>query len=98
MANNAEYSGKPWDYYTLDVSDAFYSGDDTGMLNKAMHDVAELVERWQNANFPLDWDFEMLADELLDAARAEDIDWFNVVWDGIYDWADDHRVWIKTRG
>jgi hypothetical protein len=84
--------------HTLDVSDVFYHGDpdDVYALNKGMHDVAERVERWQNAYFPTDWEFEYIADELVDAASAEDIDWFNEVWDRLYDWADSNRVWVRT--
>lgn len=84
-----------WEY-RLDVGDVFYHGDDDYLLNKGMHDVAERVERYQNAYFPVDDEFEDIADELVDAASAEDIEWFNAVWDALYDWADAHRVWIKT--
>lgn len=84
-------------YYVLDVSDVFYHGDDDGeILFAAARAVAKKVEQWQNAMFPLSGELEELADELVDAASAEDIEWFNQVWDALYDWADANRVWIKT--
>lgn len=85
-----------WEY-TLDVSDVFYHGDsDREPLFEAMLAVAQKVERYQNASWPVDDELELIADELLDAAKAKDIEWFNLVWDALYDWADDHHVWIKT--
>ena len=86
---------RPWEF-TLDVSDVFYHGPEDEPLFGAMRAVAQKVERWQNAMFPVDNEFELIADELVDAASAEDIEWFNLVWDALYDWADDSRVWVKT--
>ena len=87
---------KRWEH-TLDVSEDFYTGNDDRALETAMFRVAERVERWQNAMFPLDSDLEAIADDLVNAAYDDDIDWFNELWDMLYDWADGHRVWIKTR-
>lgn len=43
-----------------------------------------------------DWRQEimLLAEELLDAAEADDQDWFNDAWDRMYDIADADRVTI----
>lgn len=39
---------------------------------------------------------EELLDEL---AETDDEDYFNMVWDAVYDWADtDHRLWIDLYG
>ena len=87
---------RPWEY-TLDVSDVFYHGpSDREPLFEGMRGVAKKVEQYQSASWPVDHEFELIADELVDAASAEDIEWFNLVWDALYDWADEHRVWIKT--
>lgn len=89
---------KKWEF-TLDVSDVFYTGPSEGEeLEEGMRLVAQKVERYQNSMFPTDWEFESIADELVDAAQDRDIDWFNAAWDALYDWADHNRVWIKTRG
>lgn len=39
------------------------------------------------------WDLNELVDDL---AATTTLDEFDVVWDAIYDEADDDRVWIKT--
>lgn len=87
---------KKWEH-TLDVSLEFYTGDDDRALETAMIRVSERVERWQNAMFPLDTDLEAIADDLVNAAYDNDINWFNELWDMLYDWADTNSTWIKTR-
>jgi hypothetical protein len=44
-------------------------------------------------HFPEDLDLELLLEEL---AEAPDPDEFDIVWDSIYDWCDDYRVWVET--
>jgi hypothetical protein len=41
-------------------------------------------------------DLEMIVEELEDAAKEDDVDWFDQVWSAFYDWADANRVWVKT--
>lgn len=43
-----------------------------------------------------DLELDQLLGELSDAAEADDTHWFDLVWDGVYDWADAESVWIAT--
>jgi len=39
-------------------------------------------------------EMEDLLEELTDAAAEDDLDWFNGVLEGIYQWANGYRVWL----
>lgn len=80
--------------YTLDLSDIFHS-DAHSFTNR--RDI--IVARIKRAPF---WTVEGQAgyelwevtEELSDAPDSEAFDRW---WASFYDWADDNRVWVKTR-
>lgn len=80
---------------TVDVSDKWKSDEYT--TEAQMEYAAQVVD-----SFSAKWDgdykeeLEMIAEELVDAAESEDVEWFDAVWGQFYDWADDVRVWVKV--
>lgn len=86
----------------LDVSSVWYDGEDTDEATpeivESMHAIAVLVDIFRQKNYgKLDFELNMIAEELDDAAENNNIGWFNVVWDALYDWADAEGVWVQTR-
>lgn len=77
---------------TVDLSLVWHD-DALSLADKARYIAGQL-----NACALVDSDLEDLTDELMDAAREGDDEWFDSVWSGIYDWADDNRVWINIWG
>lgn len=41
-----------------------------------------------------DGELDILLEELEDAGRDDDVEWFDAVLAAIYDWADYNRVWL----
>lgn len=84
-----------WDY-TLDVSDVFHNEDDYTQEER-LKAIAQRVDAFA-ARYDGEYDSELddLVEELTDAANDGAVVWFDQVWNAIYDWADDVRVWIRT--
>ena len=80
---------KPWKHKVL-LGDIFHDDD------LSLHNKAEIIAKRFRTQFPDNDDLEELLDELVDAAENDSISWFDVVWDHIYDWADEERVWVDT--
>lgn len=78
-----------WDH-TVKIADVFHD-DDLAFDVKRDLIVARFARLKQK--FPEDWDLELLLDELSDTTGDEE---FDDVWESLYDWADDNRVWIET--
>lgn len=84
---------KPWKHKVY-LGDMFHD-DDLSLSEKAQTIATRL------ARFAGDDDDAMLdelLEELCDAGHEGDVQWFDNVWSGIYDWADEERVWIDTFG
>jgi hypothetical protein len=77
--------------HQLDVADVFHDEDKPFLLRR---DV--MVARIKAAPFYDEDDME-LERIVEDLAYAETPDEWDGPWDEFYDWADDSRVWIKTR-
>lgn len=43
-----------------------------------------------------DFDALDLSEELTAAAKDADVDWFDSVWNEVYNWADANSLWIDT--
>ena len=79
--------------YTVKVGDVFHD-DGLSLPEKG----EAIVNRLRAAPFYSDDDYDLqgLVEELEDAAKEDDESWFDLVWGGLYDWADANRVWIDT--
>lgn len=75
---------------TLDLSDVFHA-------DKPFLEMRDEIVRRVRALDPHDNDgvLQAIADELGDAETGDEWDG---PWDTFYDWADFHRVWVKTIG
>ena len=81
---------------TLEVADLFRAYEDAEESHEAFFAVRDgLAERIRAASFYDEEDYELvdLVEELGDVGDAS---WFDDVFGRIYDWADDHRIWIET--
>ena len=77
--------------HKVDVSDIFHNDDLT--LSEKAHAIAARLARFTGDD---DTMLDEMLEELCDAGHEGDVRWFDDVWSGIYDWADDERVWIDT--
>ncbi len=78
--------------HTLDIK-AIWDNEEMPLPEKGK----AIVEKIKAAPFYGDDDeLEMIVEELGDAAEADDVRWFDMVWNAFYDWADAERVWVKT--
>lgn len=76
----------------VDVGDLFHD-DDLPLPDKG----AAIARRLRTLRIEGDdLVFDETLEELGDAANADDVEWFDAVWNGVYDWADGQRVWIET--
>ena len=77
---------------TVNVAEVW--GDDS----LSLHDKAKRLAALLNA-CPLADDYlESLTEDLIYAGADGDTLWFDAVWNVVYDWADDNRVWIDVHG
>lgn len=83
--------------YTLDLSD-FYHNDSLTLCEKASKIAARIeVSPFYRGE---DWDFAIqdVVEEFSDFARfGSSTAIFDDIMNGLYDYADTHRVWVKTR-
>lgn len=76
--------------HTLDLSDVFHDGSRTFEERRTL-----IVARIRNASFyDIDGDCADIIDDLSNSPNHHNFDYF---WNQFYDWADDNRVWVKTR-
>lgn len=85
---------------TLDVSDLWY--DEREALDfVAVEKISARVKDKAHEMFALGYIQEEARDILLDLGSklksAKDLREFNYYWNRIYDWADDHRLWIAIQ-
>ena len=52
---------------------------------------------WFNEDFGYFQELEDLLEEMSDAGEADDVEWFDAVWNAMYDIFDAERVWVVTR-
>lgn len=85
-------SDRKWKH-RLNVGDVFHD-DELSLPEKGV----VIASRIKRARFYSEDDYDLvgMVEELEDAAQAGDERWFDLVWNGIYDWADANRVWIET--
>ena len=89
--------GEAWAHPSLEprlipIEDAIpYPGNLT--LSEKAHAIAARLARFTGDD---DTMLDEMLEELCDAGHEGDVRWFDNVWSGIYDWADDERVWIDT--
>ena len=92
LADQRRRAGQPiWDR-RINVGDIFHNDDLT--FEQSRDRIAARIKgsTWYTAEGE-DSELWALVDELAD---TEDTDEFDAVWNGIYDLADFHRVWIDT--
>lgn len=84
--------------YTLDISDVFHD-DGMPLPEKGAVIVARIRELpVYKAQAAEGEEIVNTVEELEDAVKADDEDWFNGAWSYFYDWADAERVWVDTFG
>lgn len=82
-----------WEHQ-LDIDDVFH--DDQLTVQQKTDAIVARIKAG-------DWYAELAEDlapvleELNDAAEADDVEWWDQVWDAFYDIADAARIWVKTR-
>jgi hypothetical protein len=79
----------------VDVSDVFHD-DEVTLGDKAQTIAARLGVVGERID-PGSDELPELLEELCDAGAQGDVQWFDNVWSGVYDWADANRVWVSTR-
>ena len=79
---------RPWKHH-IDVHDIWQ--DDTIEFKERRDKIVERIE----ASSAWDKDDETIVDLLDELAYTDHEGEFDCVWDAIYDWADDNRVWIE---
>lgn len=93
LARERVAAGKPVWAHKIDVS-LYFHNDELSLEQKRDAIVTHIkASRWFKT---ADEDSELhsFVDELSD---VDDVDWFNGMWDALYDLADYDRVWIKIR-
>ena len=81
--------------YTLDLP--FFHDEELSLHDKAIKIVETVKARsWYEKLDYLD-EMEAILEELADAGEANDIPWFDTVWNAAYDIFDAERVWVKTQ-
>lgn len=95
LATERRNTGKRAWAHTVDVSSVWRDFDEE-QVNASAQSLAALLKAsaWYKAYDEFS-DLHQAVEELGDADTME---WFDAVWDGIYDLADYDRVWVKTRG
>lgn len=80
--------------FKVDLSDVFHN-DDLTFIDRRDAIVKRLRRGpWNTEKEDFYGDFDALLDELSETERIRD---FDSVWEYVYDWADEHRLWITTR-
>lgn len=82
--------------HRLRLEDTFHN-DDLTLEAKTEAIVTRIkASNWYGpAN--LDGELGLILEELTDAAEADDVTWWDSVWNAFYDVADAERVWVTTR-
>jgi hypothetical protein len=74
----------------------FFHNEELSLHDKAIKIVAAVKARpWYEKLYYLD-EMESYLEELADAGEANDVEWFDGVWNAMYDIFDAERVWVET--
>ena len=78
---------------TINLSDVWEPSDvwDAEHAQDVAEKFSERAVTWSSVNPEI----PHIIEELMDAAEADDQDWFNNAWEAMYDHADADRVFIK---
>jgi hypothetical protein len=81
----------------LNVAPYFHNDDLT--LEQKTKDIILIIRSrpWFNEDFGYFQELEDLLEEMSDAGEADDVEWFDAVWNAMYDIFDAERVWVVTR-
>lgn len=73
--------------YTIDIKPLLNTG--TRQWKEAQRAITELLKA--SRDYAKDEELQQITEELGD---ADDLEWFNMVLAGLYDWADANQVWM----
>jgi hypothetical protein len=78
---------------TIDLSGLLdFNNDDDDDATKAAAYVVPILKQHPDVPTSVIKAFE----KMIARDGRVDVDWFNRIFATLYDWADDHKVWIKT--
>jgi hypothetical protein len=83
--------------HRLDVSDVFH--DDTLTLAEKTKPIVRRIKSargFKQADDDSWGGLSSVLEELADAAEEGDTGWWDAVWDAVYDFMDEERVWVIT--
>lgn len=86
---------KAWKH-RLRLEDVFHN-DDLTLEAKTEAIVTKIKGSGWYAEANENGELEAILEELTDAAKADDVAWWDSVWNAVYDVADAERVWVTTR-
>lgn len=81
--------------HKLNISDVFRNNE-VDLAHKTEIIVGRIKKSswYEEANY--NGELENLLEELTDAGKEDNVEWWDSVWNGFYDIADDEKIWVGT--